>query len=207
MGGGTGYSSAMAKNTPMFNAALEPLEEPLPTALAASVGRAIARHSYLDWLLGQVLYSLLEISIKQGRAVVQRPAPREYVAAVQGLYAFHKLESAFDFEALARRIERADRARDLLADSVYMQDMASRDASVHLVRGSWARGTDLEAVSRGQWPETPVLDRKLLAKLGGELDAAVKSAERLRKTTDDLLRRLHEARRTNPRFNRRRSDR
>lgn len=197
----------MPKTKSTFNAALEPITAPLPAALATSIGRTIARHSYLEWVLGQVLYSLLEISIKQGRAVVQRPQPRQYVAAVQGLYAFHKLESRFNFEDLARRMETADRARDVLAHSVYMRDVSTRGSRTHLVRGSWALGLDDEQVSRGQWPDTPALDRTLLAKLRDEVEAAVARAEKLRDTTDELLRKLHEERRTNPRFNRRRSDR
>ena len=38
-----------------------------------------------------------------------------------------------------------------------------------------------------------------------DAEAAVKRAEKLRDTTDRLLRKLHDARRTNPRFDRRRS--
>jgi hypothetical protein len=197
----------MPKRTSAFNPALEPIAQPLPAAIAESIGRTIARHSYLEWVLGQVLYSLLEISIKQGRKVVRRPDPSQYVAAVQGLYAFHKLQSKFDFGDLCRRVEAADHARDALAHSVYMQDVNTRANRVHLVRGSWANGTDPDVVSRDAWPETPVLDRPFLNRMRDIVEAAVKQAEALRHETDELLRKLHEARRTNPHLNRRRSDR
>lgn len=190
-----------------FNAALEPTTDLLPASIAESVGRTIARHSYLEWVLGQVLYSLLEISIKQGRKVVQRPSPRAYASAVQGLYAFHKLESTFDFADLARRLERADRARNALAGSVFMRDVNSRALKLHLVRGSWAVEDDAEVSSRDAWPDTPVLDRTTLGRLRKDVEDAVARAEKLRATTDRLLRELHERRRTNPNFNRRKSDR
>ena len=193
----------MPKPQSRFNAALEPLPHSLPPHVAASIGRVVARHSHLDWVLGQVLYSLLEISIKQGRAVVQRPAPREYVAAVQGLHAFHKLESAFDFERLARALERADAARDALVESVYMHDTNRRRSPIFLVRGSWARGNDLETVRRDAWPDAPVLDAALLAQLKEDVEAAVRRAERLLETTERMLRKMHELRRKDPRFNRR----
>jgi hypothetical protein len=107
----------LAKKT-AFNAALEPITQAIPSSLAATIGRTVARHSYMEWVLGQVLYSLLEISIKQGRKIVRRPEPRQYVAAVQGLmFAIHKLETSFNF--VERRIEAANRARDALAHSVY----------------------------------------------------------------------------------------
>jgi hypothetical protein len=193
--------------TSVFNAALEPSTDVLPASIAESVGRTIARHSYLEWVLGQVLYSLLEISIKQGRKVVQRPAPRAYASAVQGLFAFHKLETGFDFADFARRLERADRSRNALASAVYMRDVNSRALKLHLVRGSWAIDDDADVVSRDGWPDTPVLDRATLARLRKDVEDAVARAEKLQALTDKLLRQLHERRRTNPAFNRRKGDR
>lgn len=197
----------MAKESPRFNAALEPIDSTLPASIAENVGRVIARHSYLEWVMGQVLYSLLEISIKQGRKVVRRPEPRQYVAAVQGLFAFHELETGYDFVALGRRIEAADRARDALAHSVYMRDVNVRGDRVHLVRGSWALDHPDESVSRDIWPEAPVVDRTLLTRLRRDVEDAIKAAEGLQEETDRRLRQLHDARRTNPRLNRRRGER
>jgi hypothetical protein len=197
----------MRKTKSTFNAALEPIATPLPSAVAAAIGHAIARHSYIEWILGQVLYSLLEISIKQGRKVVQRPEPRQYVAAVQGLFAFHKLESSFRFDDFAGRLERADLARDVLVHSVYMRDTNARAAKIHLVRGSWALPADADSVSRDEWPDAPVVDRALLVRLRDDIEDAVARAEKLRALTDRLLRELHEKRRTHPGMNRRRGDR
>jgi hypothetical protein len=197
----------MAKKTSTFNPALEPISSSLPASIAESIGRTIARHSYLEWVMGQVLYSLLEISIKQGRKIVQRPEPRQYVAAVEGLLAFHKLDTRYNFAELDRRIEAADRARDALAHSVYMQDVNGPGKRVHLVRGSWALPRPDDTVSKDRWPDAPELDRALLQSMRDDVEAAVKRAEKLREETDRLLRKLHDARRTNPRLNRRRSGR
>jgi hypothetical protein len=195
----------MPKPPTVFNSSLEPIDASLPDDIARSMGRIVARHSYMEWILGQVLYSLLEISIKQGRAVVRRPDPPQYAAAVQGLYAFHKLETTFKFERLAAAVARADAARDALVRSVFMRDTDRKSSPVFLVRGSWAAGLDLDAVSRDAWPDTPVVDAAFLAALREDVEAAVVRAERLRTTTDKLLRRMHEKRRTNPRLNRRSS--
>jgi hypothetical protein len=189
-----------------FNPALEPITGTLPTALAETIGRAIARHSYLEWVMGQVLYSLLEISIKQGRKVMQRPSPRAYAAAVQGLFAFHKIEGKFDFDDFARRLEKADRARDAFAHSVYMTDANARGMKPHLVHGCWAID-DPELTSRDGWPDAPLADRAMLARLRKDIEDAVQRAEKLQAVTDRLLRELHDRRRTNPLFNRRRGER
>ncbi|HET9653331.1 MAG TPA: hypothetical protein VFP36_14115 [Usitatibacter sp.] len=197
----------MPKKTPVFNPALEPITQPLPETIAASIGRTIARHSYMEWVLGQVLYSLLEISIKQGRAVVQRPQPRQYVASIQGLCAFQKIDCKFDFDGLTHRVEAADRARDALVHSVYMRDIGTDSDRVFLVHGSWARPNEAEVIRTGEWPDTPVLDRAFLSNARKMMDDAVKSAEELQALVGALLRQLHELRRTNPKYNRRRSDR
>jgi len=194
----------MKRSQSVFNSSLEPIDASLPDDIARNVGRIIARHSYMEWVLGQVLYSLLEISIKQGRAVVRRPDPGQYTAAVEGLFAFHKLETTFKFDRLAAAIERADAARDALVRSVFMRDTDRKNSPVFLVRGSWAAGLDLDAVSRDAWPDTPVVDAAFLAALRDDVEAAVTRSEKLRQTTDKLLRQLHEQRRVNPRLNRRR---
>lgn len=191
----------------VFNPALEPITQPLPEAIASSIGRTIARHSYMEWVLGQVLYSLLEISIKQGRAVVQRPQPRQYAASIQGLCAFQKIACNFDFDELTRRVEQADRIRDGLTHSVFMRDVNARADRIHLVHGSWAHPHEADVIKTGEWPQTPVLDRAFLANARKAIDDAVRRAEDLQKLIDGLLRELHEKRRTNPKFNRRRSDR
>ncbi len=193
----------MAKSKTIFNSALEPLASSLPDDISRAIGRIVARHSYMEWILGQVLFGLLEISIKQGRAVVQRPAPRQYAATVQGLYAFHKLPDKVNFTRLAEALERAEAARDTLVNSVLMSDPGTRASPVYLVRGSWSRGSDLECISQDAWPETPVATASYLAQLRDDVEDAVKRAEKLRDTTDILLRKSHEQRRTNPGLNRR----
>jgi hypothetical protein len=197
----------MPKKTSVFNPALEPVTAPLPEAIASGIGRAIARHSYMEWVLGQVLYSLLEISIKQGRAVVQRPQPRQYAASIQGLCAFQKIECKFDFDDLSRRIDAADRMRDALVHSVYMRDANVRGDRIHLVHGSWARAQEAEVIKTGEWPQTPVLDRAFLSQMRKVIEDAVDRAEDLQKIIDASLRELHEMRRTNRKFDRRRAQR
>ena len=91
----------MPKKLMTFNAALEPLTEELPEALAAAIGAIVARQTYLDWVLGQVMYDLMEISIKQGRVIMKLPRPRVYIAAVKELFEFHGLDVKYDFEDLA----------------------------------------------------------------------------------------------------------
>jgi hypothetical protein len=181
-----------------FNPALVPLASGLPAEVAASIGAMIARHAYLDWVLGQIMYSLMEISIRQGRVIMKLPRPRVYVAAVKELYDFHGLDTKYDFDDLAEKLEAADCTRRELTRSVYMRDTDSKAMRIQLARSHWDAGPGAELQ-----PELEEVDRKFLARKRDEVDAAVKSAEKLQGVTNKLLRTMHEKRRT-PALNRRR---
>jgi hypothetical protein len=189
------------KKSVTFNAALEPLVAELPERLAAGIGNAIARHAYLDWTLGQVMYDLMEISIKQGRVIMKLPRPRVFVAAVTELFEFHGLDAKFEFEDLARKLELADCAVRELTRSIYMRDTNSDALSVQLSRSPWdpGPGGDLQ-------PEAQLVDAKFLATKRKEVDDAVKAAEKLRALTDKLLLDSHE-KRAHPGFDRRKGRR
>jgi hypothetical protein len=188
----------MPRKPAMFNTALVPLTQPLPSSIAASIGTTLARHAYLDWVLGQVMYSLMEISIRQGRVILKLPRPRQYIAAVRDLFAFHALESDYNFEQLARRLETAERVRAVLTRSHYMRDTGSRTSRIQIARALWDPGPGGETQ-----PESQVVDRRFLAARRKEVEDAIRAAERLRAVTDKLLRALHEMRRKRPRLNRR----
>jgi hypothetical protein len=188
----------MARKIIAFSSALVPLGKGPPAEIAAAIGAIVARHAYIDWLLGQVMYSLMEISIKQGRVIMKLPRPRVYIAAVKDLYEFHGLETKYDFENLARRLEEADRVRRELTRSVYMRDSDSKAMRILLARSHWDPGPGGELQ-----PELQVLDRDLLAEKRSVVDDAVKSAEKLQVVTNKLLRKAHEKRRTRPALDRR----
>jgi hypothetical protein len=170
------------------NTALEPLAKPLPADLASAVGTLIARHTYLDWVLGQVMYNLMEISMKQGRVIMKLPRPRVYIAAVRELLEFHKLNVKFDFDALAEKLEAADSARREVTRSIYMTD--SDSGAVHLARSPWDPGPGGDTQ-----PESQALDPRYLKRKREDIEDAVAAAEKLRALTDKLLRNLHARRR------------
>jgi len=186
----------MPRKSTTFNAALEPVRSALPPDVAAAVGDIAARHSYLDWVLGQVMYDLMEISVKQGRVIMKLPRPRVYVTAVRELFEFHGIEGRYDFDGLATRLEAAHLACREVTRSVYMRDTAEPGV-VHLVRSPWDPGPGGE-----QQPEAQRVDAKYLATRRKQVEDAVKAAEKLHELTDRLLRDSH-AKRNRPGFDRR----
>jgi len=187
----------MAQKDILLASSLEPITKPLPAAVAGAVGQAIARVAYIEWLLGQVMYSLMEISIKQGRVILKYPRPGQYVAAIRDLYDFHDIDPGVSLEDLSRKLDVADRTRNVLTRSVYMRS-AGKAGELLLARSPWDPGPGGESQ-----PETQAVDEEFLAQCRRNVDAAVAAAEKFHASTNDLLRKLHECRRTQRNLDRR----
>jgi hypothetical protein len=184
----------MPEKDALLPGSLDPVTKPLPAALAGAIGQIIARHAYLEWVLGQVMYSLLEISIKQGRVILKFPRPGQYVAAIRDLFDFHDIDSDVSLEDLSRKLDVADRTRNVLMRSTYMR--AGRE--IILARSPWDPGPGGETQ-----PETQVVDAAFLERCRKNVETAVAAAERFKSTTGVLLRKLHERRRTQRELDRR----
>ena len=189
----------MPEKDPLLASSLEPVIKPLPTALASAIGQVIARQAYLEWLLGQVMYDLMEISIKQGRVILKFPRPGQYIAAIRDLYDFHGITPVMSLEDLSRKLDVADRTRNVLTRSVYMRARGKGDAIV-IARSPWDPGPGGESQ-----PEAQLADEAFLSRCRKDVETAVEAAEKFQATTDDLLRKLHERRNTQRELDRRKA--
>jgi hypothetical protein len=187
----------MPEKDPLLASSLEPVTRALPAAVAGAIGQIVARQAYLEWVLGQVMYDLMEISIKQGRVILKFPRPGQFIAAVRDLYDFHALTPGMSLEDLSRKLDVADRTRTVLTRSIYMRSRGKTNEIV-IARSPWDAGPGSEAQ-----PEIQVVDDDFLARCKKNVESAVEAAEKLQATTDELLRKLHERRRTQRNLDRR----
>ena len=181
----------------LLASSFEPITKPLPASVAGAIGQVVAREAYIEWVLGQVMYDLMEISIKQGRVILKYPRPGQYIAAIRDLYDFHGITPALSLEDLSRKLDVADRTRNVLTRSVYMRSRG-KGAQVVITRSPWDPGPGGESQ-----PEAQLVDEDFLARCRDSIEAAVEAAESLQKSTDDLLHKLHDRRRTQKDFDRR----
>ena len=195
----------MTRQTARHRKPAAPVAEALPPGIAASIGRMIARHSYLDWMLANVLYALLSISIKQGRVAVRIPPPRLYITTVFDLLAYQRLHLAFNLAALERKLVAADQARNMLGHSVFARDERSGKLFVYLVSGTWDVAQALEAGRRGLMSEKIEVTRAFLAGKRAAIEDAIKAARQLAEQVDDGLQALNQIRRTRRALDRRSS--
>jgi hypothetical protein len=180
-----------------------PIARELPPGLAATVGRIIARHSYLDWLLANILYALLSIPIKQGRVAIKIPPPPLYVRTVSDLLAFLRLHLAFNLEALERKLVAAEQARNILCHSVFTRDARSGKIHIELVSGAWDEAEDVEAARKNIRSESLAVTRAFLAGKRAAIEDAIEATRHFAGRVNDGLQALNEIRRTRRTMDRR----
>ena len=188
----------MPDKDPLLASSFEPITRPLPASIAGAIGQIVAREAYLEWVLGQVMYDLMEISIKQGRVILKFPRPGQYIAAIRDLYDFHGITPSMSLEDLMRKLDVADRTRNVLTRSVYMRARGKKGEIV-IARSPWDPGPGGESQ-----PESQVVDDEFLDRCRKSVEAAVEAAEKFQAGTDEILRKLHERRRTQRNLDRRR---
>lgn len=171
-----------------------PLAEKLRQSMAASIGRTIARHSYMDWILASVLHEALGISIKQGRLAVRAPPPNNYVRLLTDLMAFHRVKINIQ-GSFVTAFTKADAARNDLAHSLYMRGGDGK-IYIQLVRGSWDLEPDVVNEKRAVTPESRLVDRAFLTEKRKDVEVGIKAAKLLDAQIRALLQALNGARRT-----------
>jgi hypothetical protein len=191
------------KKIPMFGPAImQPVVTTLPQGKAASIGRTLTRFAYLEWRMAKTIYTLLGISIKQGRAAVRLPQLRATLGIAQDLLTFLRVRVNFDFKRLGKLLDEAERARNVLAHSLFVRD--GKNIYVQVVRGSWDFGQHVESASRTLNPEMKVVDRAFLSVQRQHVEVAIKAADLLGRVIAAILTELNERRGNTPALDRRR---
>ena len=195
----------MKNKIAIFEGGVSPLAHGLPSNIAASIGRTLVRHTYMESLQRAAVNLLLEISIKQGRVAVRLPQAKAYPKLIQTLLQFHgHYSNVIKFKNLALALDAADNARNILAHSLIMKDPKIGKYRIQIVRGSWELDQDVFSVSRALQPETPILDRAFLKARRAEVEAGIKLAKQLLKLVAVTMRALNEKRCTQAAWDRRR---
>jgi hypothetical protein len=196
----------MKKRIAVFDGGLAPITHGLPSNIAASIGRTLVRHTYMESLQRKVLNLLLEISIKQSRLVVRIPQPKQFPNLVQTLLQYHGLypKVKINYNDLGAAIDAADRARNALAHSLILKNPQGPGYLIQLVRGSWELDQDVFSVTRALQPQTVALHRAYLSARRKEVEKAIIGMRNLLALISATMKALHEKRRTEAAWDRRR---
>ena len=188
-----------------FSGETAPIAPSLPQSAAASIGRTILRHAFLESILSKIVYSLLGISSKQGRVAVRLPPASRYVSTVQDLLLFHKIIApTYNFRALAKALNDADSARNTLAHSIFLRRPESGELLIQIVRGSWELDQDVISVSRALQPQGKPVNRAFLKAQRAAVENGIRAARDFHTFVKHWLGVANEKRRTLPEQDRRR---
>lgn len=186
----------------VFQKSMAPIAKSLKGSIAASIGRTIVRHSFLEWLQARIIHRLLEISVKQGRLAVKVPRPQAYPDLINHLLQFQGVTIDYPFNRLGNKLDRAERARNALAHSIFIKE--GNNLKIQLVTGSWEDfPQDVIPVKRALTPQSVLVDRTYLNKQRRLVEDAIKEIINLQKTVFHVLDTLHKKRRTESAWDRR----
>ncbi|HUL96625.1 MAG TPA: hypothetical protein VLT89_11465 [Usitatibacter sp.] len=168
--------------------------------MAAQIGHIIARHSYLEWVQSNLVHAIMQISIKQGRVAVKLSRPKQYPNDIAALLSFHHIyvpDSVFPLNNYGRKLDRAERARNMFAHCIFVRDPENRKVRIQLVRGTRDDITDPEAypVFRAVNPECPYLTDHLVTENRQFVEEAIAATFELGAIVDNALQASNDKRR------------
>lgn len=152
----------------------------LPSPIAASLGRLIARWSYLEWLLAQVLYQMCGVGPKIGRVAMPPPRASDYPARLQQVASILKLDlSPFPWSAYEKTLRELKEERDRFAHSIWLKDRGEKAYRIQDVRGSWQPDPTMPSVSKRIMPHGRTVTSAELNAIRRRIEGAIKNAREL----------------------------
>jgi hypothetical protein len=144
----------------------------IPNAYAAGIGRVISRWAYLEWLLTDITYGVLNIGPKQGRMVVRDVRAYERVEMIRDLMKLRKIATTIDMNRLMDDLDAAEKDRNLLAHGMWIKHPSTGELHVWFIRGAWRPDPKQQKVSRNIKPQA-------VRKTPADLTARYKDIDRL----------------------------
>jgi hypothetical protein len=144
------------------------IKEPLPDDYARAVGLVVARWAYQEWLLIEVLSTILGIGPKEARHVLGTGQGIDYVPLIRDLIWVQKLTTRVDLSDLRRRVQDLREKRNTLAHGLWLRDEAGVPC-LQDTTGKWPPEPGQPEVTRkikpGAWYFNPEVAADLIAQM------------------------------------------
>jgi hypothetical protein len=126
-----------------------PITRDLPSSLYREIGRVIAAHALVEWMLVRIIYQLLGLKPVEGRIAVRQPRTTDCVDMITDLLTLNKLTVNTDMVALRKALDKCCSERDALAHGIWMKDESTGEIFLRLSSGNWQLpGTNKKAKRR-----------------------------------------------------------
>jgi hypothetical protein len=113
----------------------------LPNAYTSGIGRIVSRWAYLEWTMTEITHTLLRLNnLKLYRIAVRGGRAAEYVTMWREMLRVHGLSVASDLKDLAKRLQKIENERNLIAHGLWIRNPLTGALNVWLIRGTWDAG-------------------------------------------------------------------
>ena len=159
----------------------------IPAPIAASLGRMIARFSYLEWRMAKTMFNLCGVDPKIGRIAIGAPRISDYPSRMKQVAYVVGLDlSPFPWSALEKILREVKEERDTFAHSVWLKHSKRGVYMIQDTRGSWQTASG-EKISKRIHPEGRKITAQDLIALRNEIEKAIHQADDLARFVNFLL--------------------
>ena len=147
----------------------------IPDAYALAVGKFVTLWAYEEWLLKDIVGTLLNLSQKQERLVVKDFRADEYPELICTLAELAGLKAKLperDVKMLSQLLAKCETMRNQFAHSIWMKD--GDDILLRNTRGNWPKQPFKGKVSKRIAPEGMLITEETLKAVLGVMQGTIK---------------------------------
>lgn len=150
-----------------------PVARDVPDELLMKVGTIVAQWSYVEWLLRQIAYKLLDLDPKRGRVAIREPRAEQFITMFRQILQIDGTEEPKQFKELIPALRNAKKYRDILAHGIWGTDPDSGDYAIQYTGGNWQPDPGGPKISRRITPESIIVDMPVLEEIGELMATAI----------------------------------
>jgi hypothetical protein len=114
-----------------------PITLDLPSSLYREIGKVIAAHAAVEWMLVRIVYQLLGLRPVEGRIAIRQPRTTNCLDMITDLLTLNKIIVSTDVKALKTALDQSECDRDALAHGIWMKDRSTGQLFLRLSSGNW----------------------------------------------------------------------
>jgi hypothetical protein len=172
-----------------------PVVTDLPGLVLREIGRIIVLQANLEYVMGRIVYDILDIDVKRGRVAVRDPRPKETLEMIYDLLRIENITMHGDWKPLQRALESTSQQRDYLAHGIWLRHSQTDVLHMRIIGGTWQPDPRVKArIKRRILPESSAIGLEYLKGLSALIETTIETAMQFHADVTALLRPLRNKR-------------
>lgn len=114
-----------------------PVRYRLPVAYTTEIGRFVTRWAYLEWLLKETAYVLLQMDPKIGRLSVQELGVGSYLTMLEDIAVLKDIQVSIKWKELRKILQEMESFRNKIVHGIWVKDSSTKTPVLQQVKGSY----------------------------------------------------------------------